>query len=391
MSSSLRGAVVFHLRFVVTVEPAAEYYSRGEAAEPTSHLDGGPDVRMPRDVVGDERRDMRTLRVQSLRVRAAVDVSRVAICQRGQEQKRVVVGDSRTFRPTRLLLTPLDHPKYQRCSTSMHHLCYPPTTHNTEVARARLFLPDDSKVSCKSQKPGPDSLSAMAVNTAALSSHFPLTLPVPNPITHPDLVPLAELALEVDLLRSGSGNLSRWVHHINNVTASVLQAELDERGQASPAEVSLLGTKLSTPAGRKGLQRLTDLYERALTQFPGSFKLWKQYLDARSSYVLGQPKKKVNLKAPKKKAGEGDDGLGPSGLVLRTLNEGVKDLETGLPGEELDESERDVDASYEGGLDGIVGAEEWRALAGAYERALMWLPRVSGKCSEDQTAWSGLY
>lgn len=217
------------------------------------------------------------------------------------------------------------------------------------------------------------------------SGHFPLTVPIPSVLTTPDLVPLTELALELDLIRSGASNFTRWIHYINNVEASVLQAELDARGTASDEEAALLGAKLSTAAGRKGLQRLTDLYERALALFPTSYKLWKQYLDMRSSYVLGKPKRKVNLKAPKKKRGNAEDAdeVGGTELILKYLNEGVKDPETGETGEALTENERDVDAQWEGGLDGVVGAEEWRSLAGTFERALMWLPRV---CSSYQMA-----
>lgn len=218
---------------------------------------------------------------------------------------------------------------------------------------------------------------------ANLASFFPLTTPVPTPISHPDLVPLNELSLELDLIRSGSSNFPRWIHHIRNVTAGVEASIKDERGTASPENIALLGAKLSTPAGRKGLQRLTDIYERALAQFPSSYKLWKSYLDMRSLYVLGESKRKVNLKAPKKKRGGGEGEAGAEGgtgavqLILKYLNEGVKDPETGEVGEELHESERDIDADWEGGLDGIVGAEEWRSLAGVHERALMWLPKVS--------------
>ena len=221
----------------------------------------------------------------------------------------------------------------------------------------------------------------MSASVASLSSLFPLTQPVPNVVSHPGLLPLNELALELDLIRSGSSNFTRWVHHIANVTASVNAAEKLERGSASESELALLGSKLSTKAGRHGLQRLTDLSERALVQFPHSYKLWKQYLDMRCSYVLGAAKRKVNLKAPKKKRGgsaEGEDDVGGTALFLKYLNEGVKDLETGEVGEELADSERDVDADWSQGLDGIIGAEEWRALAGTFERAIMWQSGVRG-------------
>lgn len=230
-------------------------------------------------------------------------------------------------------------------------------------------------LSHESQLPRP----TMAASVDSLSSLFPLTQPVPNVVTHPGLLPLNELALELDLIRSGSSNITRWVHHIANVTATVNAAEKLERGSASESEAALLGSKLSTKAGRHGLQRLTDLYERALAQFPQSYKLWKQYLDMRCSYVLGSPKRKVNLRAPKKKrAGnvDGEDDNGGTSLFLKYLNEGVKDVQTGETGEELSDSERDVDADWSNGLDGVVGAEEWRALAGTFERAIMWQARV---------------
>jgi pre-mRNA-splicing factor SYF1 len=86
------------------------------------------------------------------------------------------------------------------------------------------------------------------------------------------------------------------------------------------------------------------------------------------------------LRAPKKKRVEAanEDGQGneTSYLFLKYLKEGRKDPETGEVGEELSDAEVDVDAQWEGGLDGVVGASEWRALAGTFERALMWLPRV---------------
>ena len=221
---------------------------------------------------------------------------------------------------------------------------------------------------------------AAASPLQALSGLFPLTQPVPTPLTHPHLVPLSELGLELDLIRSGSANFSRWVHHIANVTAGVNASEKAARGTASEQELALLGAKLATKNGREGLRRLTDIYERALAQFPGSYKLWKGYLDMRCSYVLGTPKRKLNLRAPKKKRVEAanEDGQGneTSYLFLKYLKERRKDPETGEVGEELSDAEVDVDAQWEGGLDGVVGASEWRALAGTFERALMWLPRV---------------
>jgi hypothetical protein len=41
----------------------------------------------------------------------------------------------------------------------------------------------------------------------------------------------------------------------------------------------------------------------------------------------------------------------------------------------IEEEQEDL-KQWEGGLDGVVGWEEWRALIATFERALMWLPKV---------------
>jgi pre-mRNA-splicing factor SYF1 len=41
----------------------------------------------------------------------------------------------------------------------------------------------------------------------------------------------------------------------------------------------------------------------------------------------------------------------------------------------LEEEKEDLE-SWEDGLDGVVGWQEWRSLIATYERALMWLPKV---------------
>jgi hypothetical protein len=86
----------------------------------------------------------------------------------------------------------------------------------------------------------------------------------------------------------------------------------------------------------------------------------------RSLYVLGTAKKPLKLAAPKKKRGE--NGQGRS--MLEWLEAGQGETE------EIAEGERDIEAEWEGGLDGLVGWEEWRSLAAVHERALMWLPNV---------------
>jgi pre-mRNA-splicing factor SYF1 len=200
-----------------------------------------------------------------------------------------------------------------------------------------------------------------------LSSLFPLTSPIPTLVSHPHLCPSSDLSIEHDLARNPT-NLSRWFAYISSIKSAITAAENDARGSADDDTLALLGPKLATSAGRLGLQRLTDVYERALANFPTSFKLWKAYLDARSAYVLGRPAKAVKVSATKKKK---DKGAGEGMYGFLKGND-----------EDLEDSERDVDVGpWEGALDGAAGLEEWRALAAAYERAIMWLPNVRPSAS----------
>lgn len=208
-----------------------------------------------------------------------------------------------------------------------------------------------------------DAVSTMSLKT--LQAHLPLTSPVPTAATVPALLDAEHLAIEHDLARNPD-QTSRWTQHIATLVEQVSVAELAARGSASDVERVTLGSKLSTAEGRLGLQKLTDVYERALAHQPRSFSLWKQYLAMRSSYVLGQATLPLKLGAPKKKRGE--DGQGRS--MVEHLEAGRGDIE------ELEPGERDVESAWQGGLDGVVGWEEWRALAAVHERALMWMPTV---------------
>jgi len=205
----------------------------------------------------------------------------------------------------------------------------------------------------------------MGSTFAELSSLFPLTYPTPTVVSVPGLIPFENLGTEHDLAKDPD-QPRRWAQHLRAVTDQVSAAQLDARGQATDTELALLGTKLSTAAGRLGLQRITDVYERALAAQPRSFTVWKQYLALRSGYVLGQPSKKVKLGGQKKRRGE--DGLGRS--MIEWLEAGRGEVDP------LDEGERDVEAGWQGGLDGVVGYAEWSSLAGLHERALMWLPTM---------------
>jgi pre-mRNA-splicing factor SYF1 len=195
-----------------------------------------------------------------------------------------------------------------------------------------------------------------------LSGLFPLTSPIRTAVTHPELVPSENLPVEHELARNPN-SLPRWLQYLSSVHESVQAAERDARGTADPVDEAMLGKRLSTSAGREGLLRLTDIYERALANFPGSFKLWKAYVNMRDAYVLGDPDKaeKLNLARPKRKRKEGEEERG----MLDWLKEGL-----------ADEADRDIDGGWKEGLDGYVGREEWRSLAAVHERFVMWHPKV---------------
>ncbi|GAA5954628.1 hypothetical protein JCM10213_002934, partial [Rhodosporidiobolus nylandii] len=200
---------------------------------------------------------------------------------------------------------------------------------------------------------------------AELAAHFPLTVPTPTFVSHPHLLQAQHLSTVHDLLRNPS-SLPRWQAYISQIKDEVSAALLDARGQASGVERMLLGGKLSTQAGRDGLQRLVDVYERALVHHPRSYALWRDYLATRASFVLGEPAKKLKLGAPRKRRGE--EGVGRS--MTEWLEAGKGEVD------EIEEGERDYEGEWEGALDGVLGFEEWRALAAACERCVMWLPQM---------------
>ncbi|GAA6009935.1 hypothetical protein JCM10207_002164 [Rhodosporidiobolus poonsookiae] len=205
----------------------------------------------------------------------------------------------------------------------------------------------------------------MAVTYHDLASLFPLSFPLPTAVSHPHLVHADHLATEHDLLRNPS-NLQRWKLYIQQIKDEVDASLRDDRGKASGVERMLLGNKLSTASGREGLQRLVDVYERALQHHPRSYPLWRDYLATRASFVLGTPSKALKLGAPRKR--RGDEGVGRT--MVEWLEAGKGEVD------EIEDGERDYEADWEGALDGVLGFEEWRALAACYERAVMWLPQM---------------
>jgi pre-mRNA-splicing factor SYF1 len=187
----------------------------------------------------------------------------------------------------------------------------------------------------------------------ALTAHFPLTLPIPTPTTVPGLVTTKDLHREEDLIRNPTSFRAWWTAIGTARDAFATFQRTEQPPDLSAEDIALLGP-LASPHARLSLQRLTYLYEAALSQFPASFKLWKSYLHMRMSFVLGKQEHK-------KKAGG------------RKKFPDMKDA--------LDEEKGEIER-WEAGLDSVVGWNEWRSLVSVFERALMWLPKVS--------LWSGL-
>ncbi|GAA5898095.1 mRNA splicing protein SYF1 [Sporobolomyces salmoneus] len=199
----------------------------------------------------------------------------------------------------------------------------------------------------------------------SLSGLFPLTVPIPTYVSHPSLLVADHLSTEHDLLRNPT-SLPRWQFYIHQVVEEVQHTLLEQRGKATPLERLTLGERLSTPEGRHALQRITDVYERALQHHPTSYTLWNDYLKQRNRFVLGTPSNPLKLGAPRKKRGE--DGVGRT--MTEWLSAGKGEID------EIEEGERDYETAWEGALDGVIGWQEWKSLAAVHERALMWLPHM---------------
>lgn len=185
-----------------------------------------------------------------------------------------------------------------------------------------------------------------AVSIDSLTSLFPIAYPTPKPSTHPDLINAKDIHREEDLLRNAS-SFRQWWTSIHSTREGLTALQRSAASPHTPEVTALLG-QLSTPIARTALQRLTYMFESALVHFPGSFKMWKAYLQMRMLFALGRPVK------PKRAGGR---------KKFPEMREALED--------ETLES-----LSYDGGLDGVVGWLEWRALVALFERALMWLPNV---------------
>ncbi|MBW0483088.1 hypothetical protein O181_022803 [Austropuccinia psidii MF-1] len=193
------------------------------------------------------------------------------------------------------------------------------------------------------------SLSTLFSSTAALSSNS------------------EHLLVEQDLLTNPS-NESLWISHIQALTEVVHRQILEERGKSSELDIRLLGNRLASEPGRRGYQLLVSVYERCLIYLPQSFKIWRDYLQMRQSFILGEPKKRFAVSANKKRVHQGD----ANGENLSVLDYISK------PDSEIEDNERDMDGGggWTGALDGGLGWIEWKALASAHERSLRWLPQM---------------
>ena len=177
----------------------------------------------------------------------------------------------------------------------------------------------------------------------ALRAKFPLTFPIPTPLNSSDVVAVRDVQREEDLLRNPFSFRSWWIaiQATNDSFNARIKTSKEEPG---PSVLGPLAHSLASTA----LKRLTYLYESALVHFPGSFKLWKAYLQMRMNYVLGP-------QAVKKRAGG---------------RRKFPDMKDAL------EDEREDLEEWTSGLDPIVGWEEWKTLVATFERAFMWLPKV---------------
>lgn len=200
-----------------------------------------------------------------------------------------------------------------------------------------------------------------------MSSLFPITLPFPDPLEDDGIIPAEDIALEQDLLLN-SANPRAWQNYIKHILTTNRPSESqsffhDPDSHLSSTQLRLLGP-LSSPSNRLALKRLTFIYERAISLFPTNYNLWKDYLLQRMKYVLGDPKGGLDVFWKKQiRVGKEKLDLGP----------------TLLDGKEGGEEEWDW-GTIEGGmgaLDGRIGYREWESLAAVFERALMYMPKVS--------------
>ncbi|KAE8245080.1 hypothetical protein A4X06_0g5835 [Tilletia controversa] len=197
---------------------------------------------------------------------------------------------------------------------------------------------------------------------AGASSFFPLAWPIPLPTTDDDLVPLADISFEQDLLLNAS-NLRTWNSYISHIiTTNTVHAPIHNIAPdhtLSQDEIQKLGPRFASHSQRTAYRRIVSIYERAIAVSPYSYSLWRDYLLLRSTYVLGSPRG------------------GPLAARKRMLKAALQNLDLGptLLDRSKGEAEEN-DWEHSQALDGEYGLEEWRSLAATYERAIRCLPKM---------------
>ncbi|KAL9936305.1 hypothetical protein V8E36_005147 [Tilletia maclaganii] len=217
------------------------------------------------------------------------------------------------------------------------------------------------------QQAGPSTVASTPgssnANNNSSSSFFPLAWPIPLPTTDEELVPLADITLEQDLLLNAS-NPRTWNAYIEHIlTANHIRAPIHNitpDHTLSPAEVQQLGPRFASRAQRTAYRRLVSIYERAIAANLYSYALWRDYLILRSTYVLGQPR--GGAEAARKRM------LKASLANLDVVGPTLLDRSSG----ETEEQEWETSEA----LDGVYGYEEWRSLAATYERAIRCLSKM---------------
>ena len=107
------------------------------------------------------------------------------------------------------------------------------------------------------------SVAAKRPSLEELSSYFPLTFPIPNPTTHPDLITTNDLHREEDLLRNAQ-SFRAWWTAINTMRENyIIQAKKEASTTPVPEDLQAVLGPLATPLSRISLQRLTYIYEAA--------------------------------------------------------------------------------------------------------------------------------
>lgn len=227
----------------------------------------------------------------------------------------------------------------------------------------------DTTKSAATETPQPAKL-------ATATSLFPLTWPVPSPLAVPGLVLVSDASWETSLQQSGASSERVWISYISHVLEQNQLAEPLPSHVPLPApdpELGLAGPRLGflgNASQRLALQRITLVFERALSVFPTSYSLHARYLLLRSRFVLGRPKRHSQHDAFRR-------------TIAASRNRGPADEVRAhaliAPEETEQRGDDDFGPEYwdlDSALDGVLGVEEWLSLAAAFERTLAVFPRM---------------